>query len=288
MNELERIPTERKRISQYIIGNARTLIMVLILFVVIVVMTTDIKLVTISSITDLGLEFFVVLFCSYGMYVCCADGGITKGLTTDIYTESIKRFDELKQRIEESMLSRMNDFCIYYVEEELRKTRMQYLSIACIPYSVYLEKYVMLGKKELKALPDLTETQRKAIRRANKVRRIKLTPEMIMTSGKMVHGRAALSITPGTMKYITFSAKMVKMCVMSFCVSLIALEVILEPSWTVFAEVCLKLVTVVLNGFDGRKEGYNNITIHTVNFTNMQSSLMVQAIQFAERTPAET
>ena len=283
MGEFERIP-ERRKASQFIIGNARTLIIAFILFTVVVVMTTDIRLVTISSITDLGLEFFLLLFGSYGMYITCADGGISKGYSTDIYKASVARFDELKARIEESMLSRMNDFCVHYVDEELKKTRMQYLSLVCIPYDVYISKYVNLGKRDIKVLPDLSNSQKKAIVKANSVKRIRLTPERVMTLGRTVHTRSVLAVTPGTMKNITFSAKIVKMSLISICMSMIALDIILEPSWTVFAEVCIKLAAVVINGFDGHREGFNNITVHTVNYINHQSSLMQQAIQYSANT----
>ena len=284
MNELERMP-ERKRLSQYIIGNARTLLIALILFTVIVVMTTDIKLVTISSITDLGLEFFLILFSSYGMYICCADGGIKRGYETDTYTASVARFEETKKRIEDTMLPRMSEFCTYYVAEELRKTRMQYLSVSCIPYDVYMARYVTLGNKEIDACTELTSLQKKAVKRANRVRPIKLTPERIMTQGMTLHSRNVLAFTPDTMKNIAFSVKLAKMSFISICMSLIALDVILEPSWTVFAGVCLKLATVVINGFDGAKEGFTNITVHTVNYVNNQSSLMQQALQYIEAHP---
>lgn len=285
MNELEIITSDKTKISRLIFGNARTLMMVFILFTVIVVMTTDIKFVTISSITDLGLEFFILLFSSYGMYVCCADGGIKSGYETEAYKASVKRFDDLKSRIEGSMLSRMAEFCTHYVDEELKKTRMQYLSVACIPYEVYMEKYVKLGAKDIDVLAELTAPQKKAVKQANRVHRIKLTPEMIMTQGKTVHTRSALVATPDTMKNIAFGVKMFKMSFVSICMSLIALDIILQPSWVVFAEVCLKLATVVINGFDGHKEGFNNITVHTVNYVNNQSALMLQAIQYIEANP---
>lgn len=287
MGEFEKIP-ERRKLSQYILGNARTLIIAFILFTVIVVMTTDIKLVTISSITDLGLEFFLLLFSSYGMYICCADGGIKNGYATDIYKSSVSRFEELKIRIEESLLPRMNDFCNHYIDEELKKTRMQYLSLACIPYDVYMDKYVTLGKKEIKALTELTDIQKKAVKKANKVHRIKLTPEMIMTQGKTVHTRSVLATTPDTMRNIAFGVKILKMSFISFCMALVAFDIILEPSWTVFASVCIKLATVIINGFDGHKEGFNNITVHTVNYVNAQSSLMRQAIQYIESNSTAT
>lgn len=284
MNNFEQIP-ERKKLSQHILGNARTLIIVLILFTVIVVMTTDIRLVTVSSITDLGLEFFILLFASYGMYVCCADGGVKAGCAADIYKTAVARFDELKKKIEDSMLTRMDEFCTHYVDDELRKMRMQYLSVACIPYEVYIEKYVNLGKKEIDALPDLKEGQKKAIKKANKVKRMKLTPERIMTLGKTIHTRSVLAVTPDAMKNIAFGKKIVKMSFISICMSMIAFDVIMQPTWTVFASVCLKLVAVVINGFDGHKEGFANITVHTVNYVNSQSMLMQQAIQYIEAHP---
>lgn len=285
MDNFEFIPTERNKISRLILGNARIIMMVFILFTVVVVMTTDIRFVTISSLRDLGLEFFIILFSSYGMYVCCTDGGIKNGYSTDIYQAAVKRFAELKERIETCMLTRMGDFCTHYVDEELRKTRMQYLSVVCITYDDYMAKYVKLGKKEIDALTELTSSQKKAVKKANSVRRIKLTPEMIMTQGKTVHTRSALATSPETMKNIAFGVKIFKMSFISICMSLIALDIILEPSWTVFAEVCLKLATVVINGFDGHKDGYNNITVHTVNYVNNQSALMQQALQYGEANP---
>lgn len=282
MNELELIPTERNKISKLILGNARTLMMAFILFTVVVVMTTDIRFVTISSIRDLGLDFFILLFSSYSMYVCCADGGIKSGFETESYKAAVKQFDELKERIEATMLSRMNEFCVHYVDEELQKTRMQHLSLACIPYDVYMDKYVTLGKKEIDALTDLTASQKQAVRKANRVKRIKLTPKMILSQGNTVQSRAALIVNPDTMKNITFGTKMLKMGLLSIGMSLIAFDIILEPSWTVFAEVCLKLTTVVINGFDGYKEGFHNITVHTVNYVKNQSVLMRQAIQYNE------
>lgn len=288
MNEFEIITNERKTLSQFLLSNARTVIIVFLLFAVVVVMTTDIRLVTISSITDLGLEFFLLLFASYGMYICCADGGIKNGYETEAYKSAVKRFDELKARIEESMLSRMDEFCTHYVDEELRKARMQYLSVACIPYDVYMEKYVKLGYKEVGYCDELTSSQKSAVRKANWVRRIKLTPEMLLTKGETVHTRSPLTATPKTMKNIAYSLKIAKMSIVSICMSLIAFDIILEPSWTVFAGVCIKLTAVIVNGFDGHKEGFNNITVHTVNYVNNQSSLMQQAIQFIEAHPTTT
>ena len=282
MNDLELLTPEGNKLSKLVLNNARTIMMVFILFTVIVVMTTDIKFINISSLRDLGLEFFILLFCSYGMYVCCTDGGIKAGYATDVYKNAVKRFSELKAEIECSCLSKMGDFCQHYIDEELKKTRMHHLSVVCITYEEYLEKYVKLGKKEIDAIPELTSAQKKAIKDANAVKPIKLTPEKIMTQGKSVYTRSALATSPETMKNIALGVKIFKMSVISICMSMVALDIILEPSWTVFAGVCLKLATVVINGFDGHKDGFNHITVYTVNYMNNQSVLMQRAIQYAE------
>lgn len=287
MNELEKISTDRKKLSQFILGNARSLLIVFILFTVVVIMTTDITFLTVSSLKDIGLEFFLILFASYAMYVCCADGGTNAGLATDVYKASVDRFTDLKKQIlENARYSRLNEFCAYYIEEELKKTRMQHLIVASIKYDEYLEKYAMLSRKEIKEQTELTELQQKAIIRANRVKQLRFTPDMMTTmQGKNFFTRFVLTITPKAHRMFAFSTKFVKMSFLAIGMSLIALKVILEPSWTVFAEVCMKLVTVVINGFDGRTMGYNNITVETVNYTNAQSDLMHQAIQYIDAHP---
>jgi hypothetical protein len=108
---------------------------------------------------------------------------------------------------------------------------------------------------------------------------------MILTQGRIVRSRSGLPTDPEALKNIAFASKMVRMAFISVCMSLVAFDIILEPSWTVFVEVCLKLVTVIINGFDGHREGFDNITVHTVNYVNNQSSLMRQAIQYIEAHP---
>lgn len=283
---VDSIPVERTRLHKLVVGNARILVMAFILFAVVVVMTTDIRFMTVSDARDLGLEFFVLLFGSYGMYICCTDGGTQRGYSTDVYKTAVDRFQSYKDKIEESYLDRMDDFCQCYIEEELKKARMQYLALVCITYDVYLERYAMLGKVEIDKL-NLTSSQKKAIKKANKVRRIKLTPERIMTQGKAVHTRSPLAATPDAIKNMVMSAKMVKMSFTTICMALIACEILIEPSWAVFAEVCLKIAGIIINGAGGNKDGYNYIAVHTVNYMNAQSTLMQRAIQYADANPTE-
>lgn len=283
MNDLQILPLEKRSFSKLILGNIRTLMIALILFTVVVVMTTDIKLVTISSITDLGLEFFIILVASYFMYVCCADGGIERGFRTSAYIDSKRRYDELKATIEDNYIEKLGAFCEAYIADELKRSRKKLLTSACISYDEYERDLLKLSPKEVRALTTLTERQKTAVIKATKLRRIRLTPDMLLTQGRTSRSRSPLAYSPEACKSLTFGAKFVKMALISACMTLIALDVIIEPSWTVFAQVCLKLVTVVINGVDGDKEGFRNIAVHSVNYTNAQSQLMLQAINYAEK-----
>lgn len=292
MNELEKMPLEvgeKQKFTRYISRNARTFIIVFILFAVVVVMTTDIRFVTAADISELGSDFFLLLFCSYAMYITCVDSGSRGGENAEAYHNAKGRFNGLKKRIIESdMQGRLHEFCNHYIDEDLKSARLYYLAVAGISYSEYIEKYANLSKKCVDNLPSLTDKQKSAIKKANNVKPIKFTPEMILGEQGSSRRRLLLGLTPNTKKNIAFGTKFVKMSLVAICMSIIAFDVILEPSWVVFASVCIKLVTVVMNGFSGYQEGFANIAVDTVNYVNNQSDFMVMAIQYIEAHPKLT
>jgi hypothetical protein len=198
----------------------------------------------------------------------------------------MERFGAIKKRIiDGQMQARLPEFCKHYIDEELKNTKMSILSIVGLTFDVYRDKYMYLDDASIDALPDLSKPQKDAIKRANKVNPVKLTPEMLLRHGRDVHRRSPLEVNPTTKKNIIFGAKFVEISALSIGMSIIALDVIVEPSWLIFASVCLKLVSVIMNGFAGYKTGYENIVIDTVNYMNGQIDLMQQAIQYIEAHP---
>lgn len=289
MNELERIQFDRKRVSKVFLNNARIFIGAFLLFAVVVVMTTDISLVEGEDIASLGLDFFLLLFCNYAFYGLCADSGIKAGYASELYTKALARFTQLKNKIiETNLYTRMTEFCRYFVADDLKQSRLHYLSVAEIQYEEYLEHYNKLTAAEVKALPNMSQVQRDAILKANKVKPIKFTPKMIMRNGKNSHTRSPLPITPGTKKGVVFGSKFLRMAIFSIGLSIISFQVIVNPSWVIFVSVCIKLALVIVNGFQGHKDGYANIAIDTTDYLECQSDLMEQAIQYLEAHPLVT
>jgi hypothetical protein len=260
---------------------------VLIMFAVVVIVTTDIKLTSLSELSALGLDFFLLLFCSYSMCVNCSDSGMRAGYANKAYIDTLGIFNGLKQKIADLKLQRrLADFCRYYIEDELKNARSDILIVVGILYEDYKEKYLALDKKSVDAL-ELSKSQKKAIKKANSLSPLRLTPEMILSS-RGASRTVPLGVRPETQRRKFFSTKFITTITTSALMILMAFDIVSEPTWGMIASCAIKLLTVVLNGFSGYKFGFKNIAFDTVNYMNNQSDLLRQAIVYAEANPQTT
>lgn len=286
MNELEKITVGGKKIAKGIINYAGILVSVCLMFAVIIIVTTDVKISSFADLADLGMDFFLLLFCAYAAYVSCADSGMRAGLASEVYTDTFAKFTELKERlVKGNMQCRLGEFCREYILDDLKNVRMSHLAVAGFSYEQYLDLYATKSDKEVDAMPCLSPSQKKAIKKANKVKPINFRPEEILRHGRALAHRSPLEMSPDTRKTLTFGIKFVQSSLIALGMSIIALDLVVDPSWVVFATVCFKLVSVVYNCFGGYKTGYGNIVYDSVNYMNGQIDLMEQAIQYIEANP---
>lgn len=276
----------KNRLKKNFMNYAGVFVGVFLMFAVVVIVTTDISLTSFEELAALGLDFFLLLFCSYSMYINCSDSGMRTGLASKLYTDALSTFEYYKKSIVERRLqARLPEFCRHYIEEELRNSRLEILAVVGISYEVYLKEYISLSDEDVDSRANLSKPQSEAIKKANAVKPIKLTPEMIMKRGRGSYRRAPLGLKPETKKLINFGGKFATTFLVALVMSMIVLDVVIEPTWVIFASVMLKLLAVVMNGFGGYKFGYENIVFDTVNYMNDQVDLMRQAIQYMDDTP---
>lgn len=283
---VERVGKTQRKVTRNILNNAGTIVGIFIIFVVIVVFTTDIKLTGAMKWAELSLVFFILLFCSYSMYVNYASSGTRAGKNSETFINSYTNYDTTKKKIVENKYqTRLPEFCRYYIKEELTNARNAILSEVGIDFDTYLKEYIGKDKTYLETDNKLSKSQIEAILKANAVKPIKLTPEMIMKRGRGNGSRNPLGIKPETKKKIHLSTKFTTTAITSFITGVIVLDVIINPTWATFAACCLKVLLVVLNGFMGYKMGYENIVVDTVEYMNDQVDLMNQLIQYIEAHP---
>lgn len=285
-NVVEGMNSAKKKIAKGFLNNSGIFVGVFLVFVVIVVFTTDIKLSSFADWAKLGLAFFVLLFCSYSMYVNFSDTGMRAGKESEAYKKTLGEYDSKKKEIITSkQQGRLLEFCRHFIMEELQSTRHAIIADVGLDFDLYKEKYVGMSKKALKQVAELTEPQRKAIIKANNIKPIKLTPEMIFKRGRGAGHRSPLGVNPHTKKGTAFAIKFVKISITTLLTSIIVLDVVINPNWATFAACCLKLMPVILNGFTGYKMGYENIVYDTVNYMSDQIDLIHQFQQYVADNP---
>lgn len=275
--------SHKTKAAKTLLNNAGIVIGVFISFAVIVVVTTDIRLASWADVSKLGVDFFLLLFCSYSMYITCSDSGMRFGLRNEDYLLAVNKFDEHKKYIIDNKLQcRLHEFCRYYKSKELENTKMNILAVVGFDYETYLRNWLALTDEQIYDLQNLTDPQKAAIVKANKVMPIDLTPEMIMKRGRRSAKRAPLGIDPETKKKINFGVKFVTTVLTTLSLTAIVIEFVIEPTWIMFASIILRLLIVILNGFSGYKFGYENIVFDTSNYLRDQTDLMAQALQYFE------
>ena len=270
-----------------IIGNAGTLVSAFILLVVIVVMLADIHLTDFNAWLKLGTNFFVLLFCNYAMYINQLDSGIKAGKLDNGYIKAHGKYDELKKTIIDNSIDyRMNDFCIWYIGEELKSARSAVLAACGVSYNTY-EPYIGKNEEDIRKAESLSEQQKEAMIEANKIKPISLNADMIMQRESAKKRRIKPRATPTQKRNIKSGFKLGKLFINSALISAVAFEVLLNPSFATIAATAFKVLFVVLNGFAGHRDGFENITVDTVDYTNNQIDLMEQFIKWTERVPVE-
>lgn len=274
----------KSAVKNGILGYGGIIVSILFAFITIVAVSTDISI-SVESINELSSEFFLLFFCSYASYICCADSGKKAGKISKIYMDTINKFDEIHRMLVDNKIHCiLGDFCREYIAEELKNARSRYLVSVGIEYDEYIAKYASLDDQEIKELEGLSTAQKKALMSANAVKPIKLSPEQITRHESAYIRHSPLLISPSVMMGAKCTVKFITSFIIVICLGRIVLTDIGGGTWASFALICVKFSSVLYNCFSGYKSGYENVVVHAVNFKNEQISLMQQAIAYkAER-----
>lgn len=253
-----------------------------ILLVVILVMATDIKCITSISIQDFSVTFFVLMFCSYFMYLNMYRNGMIAGERLVEYKNVCEEYTTVRDKIKSpDVHKRLSAFCRDYVDNEMRARIEEVLSKGDIAFEDYT-RYKHMGKAQLKAC-GLFKDQRKCIRKAKRIRHIKLTPTIIYKGGNNASRRKVIHMLPSDRRLIDNVSKLISNAT-SYCVAgVVAFEIFADPSWQTVISVAFKLLMVVCTGYSGYMRGFDNIATDTVAFIKDQIELLNQFMRWEER-----
>ena len=276
----------KRKLASSFLDVAGTCVSLFIILAVILITTTDIHVCTFEDFAGFTMDFFLLLICAYTMYVNSADSGSRAGLKTDTYKKQNDAFEVKKKAIIDAKLqSRLPEFCRYYIASELENARNAILAVIGFPIEDYKAAWLDKTAEEVNA-SELSAVQKRAVIEANALEPVKLTPEMIMKRGRGSGRRDPLGTTPERKRTINFIIRFFMTFFTTIVTSLIALEAVTDPTWTVIVTCVVKLLTIVMNGALGYKFGYENKVVDTVGYMEDQEDLMRQALEYFEAVPA--
>lgn len=268
----------KKQFRKAFLGNAGIIVGVFLAFVAAVTTLTDIRITSFGDVAKLGMRYFVLLFVTYQMYVNTADSGSRRGYLSDVYLESRAKYDELKRRVISSGVQGMLPrYCAEYIKRELAYTRTVIVATIGMAYEELIP-YLSKDEREVDEDRKLSRVQKRIIKKAMRVKPIKLTPDMIMQQGSGGK-RSPLGLSPKQKKSLVFGWKFATTAITAGFVVSLAFEVILNPTPSNVMYMLVSCVPIVLNGFTGYKFGYENIVFDTVNYTDAQSSVIEEFLQ---------
>ena len=280
--ERQRAPLLGEKIITSVVERSGYVIAAAILLVVILVMTTDIRFITAQSVADFSATFFVLMFCSYGMYMNMYRNGMISGERLEVYKDACKKYDEVRDKIKSADVNkRLAQFCREYVDNDRRARIEEALSFSDISYEDFLS-YKHLGRRNLKA-KGLCDAQIRRIRAAKRIRAIKLSPPMLYKQGKSATRGKAFHTPPSERRKWDSIMKFITNALSYGMTGFIAFEVFSDPSFKTLCTVAFKILMIGYTGYSGYVRGYDNIATDTVLYIRDQIDLLEQFKRWEER-----
>ena len=220
----------------------------------------------------------LLLVCSYLMYLIFLAWGTNKGKSTVDYKEAIKEYNEHKKVVLSQDYTKLAQYCMWFVKDELKNTRISILSEIGLKYEAYESTFLGKTDEEIDNLAYLTETKKTVIKSANAVKPTTLTPSMIMTSGETT-SRNLIGKSVEKMLKKDKLIKVITSVLLSFVIGSVFIDQIQVLSgWSVFIACIINLLPVLLNIFMGGYLGFRayafleveNLKGKTIHLTNCE------------------
>ena len=260
-----------RRGYSFLTENSGKAIAILTALIAILLTFTDIALPTV--VTDgLTAELCVMLVASYVIYFSLEDSGERLGKESEEYRKREASLSERAAMISGEDIGALREFCIRYSKEELEYRRRTCL----ISAGVSKEEY----DKGEDSAP--TAAARRAIRRANRMQAVELTPATLL--GSVRRGGASELKNPERGKLLSLIVKLIPttLC-MAFTVSMMITAKGGLDAGAVISGI-VKLSTLPIIAMRGYVQGYRYATESLLRWLETKEKLLSAFI--AEKTGA--
>ena len=239
---------------------------------------------------DVGVDTAIISICTMSIYILLRSFTIRRGRRTDIWKGAESRIRTNGAKItNENLAARAADYCRAWEQERLDEAQTALLSRVGVSLEDYRATYCKYSRKELKALPDgvapLTETQRKAVMKAGRVRRAHYDERYLFDDESGIGKQRSPSEHIKARMVNTFvNLRTVVTTILTCGLSASFLqEVIFDFSAEAVIRCVIKLALVAFFGAIGMIGGYNHATIREVHEMTARADEQERFMKWCER-----
>lgn len=281
-NELldDELETGGRRVSKTVLKNFSTIVAVMAMVVLMTMIFADVNVCTTFTL-QWAAKLVFYLACMYVLFFSMLSTGIQDGKAQTVYDKVIAAYKEIRESIRnDHELEALQEWCDEFIETELKNARIKLLRAASIPYTVFVEKYL----EGHEPIPNnISLKKQRAIKKALKLKPIKLTPDMLLNCGSLHVSRSPLGANPNVKLAGRTTAHLLPRTVLMFLVADMVVSVIAEPTWETLITGIIMCFVGLACAASGYETGYKNIVDDTVHFVEKQINLLSQYVLWTQR-----
>lgn len=243
-NGFEKLDSFAKRTSDVFIRQIGLVTGAITVFVCALLFFTDISMMGIGT-KELTGNFITMILASYIMYFSLSDSGELLGRESAEYLEAAREYGAVRDKIGGESLPALSLWCCEYADGELLRRRRRALLAASLSeedYAAYLD-----GRG------NFSSSRRRALRACSKMKRIKLTPSMLLSED--AHCGEGLT-DPRRSKLLARASALIPTLVCSVVTVSVSLSAKDAMTYTTAVAGLLKLFGLFVVGVKGYYSGY--------------------------------
>lgn len=278
-----------KNFSAFLDGITLSVVAVLVIIIGMLYFT-QIGINTGATIAEVGFECAILYGATVAIYLLLRSFARRKGRMTDGYINAFNTVENNTDKIVATgAAARISEYCRDWEEGELDSTRERILADLGISLDDFKTKYVRYTYKELKAkFPNLTETERKTIKRTQKVRRLKYNENYLSVYDKSGRRHSPSQfVSARTLERLKIVQVLITTAISSIFGVTIALDIITDFSFATVVMCLFKIALIVVSGVMGMIGGYNMTAGTEVEEMKIKAKEQDRFMKWCESSPKE-
>ena len=292
--EIKGFDSAVKKTARNIASGFPTIIAALSIVILAALVWTDITVSDLFSLRFIG-EGMVLTLIFWMMYLSMNENGVRSGRKDEGYLKAKAKYLEVRDTLREDGISKLSEFCEWYIEDELVRARKNVLLRRGVSYEMFCETFVPISElllakdKEYRILKrsasedelakvdvynSLSIIKRSAVIMALKIKPIVLTPDMLLVDehGRVSRNPIAASIAKAHAKRNAVGLGYI--AATSMMIVSVALNVAAEPTKAKVIYGLIQITSLIFTGLRGYSSGVLLYSVDAVAFHESRTNVL--------------